>query len=245
MRINTAVIIVASILLALPLYQAIGEEWVTVKSWSGTGSMTTEKFNIETSSFKIIWRVVDVGGFGTDNFIIDVYDSKGNTDLVVNAIVDTDGYQQETFIHSGSGTYYLDITGPQEWEILVQIPTESKTQIPSEKISLSNIQTVDAVGSRVGDISVGQQVVLQSSVKNNQLIDQKFAYIMHIKDSDGITIMIAWINGEIPSSKTFDIGLSWMPDAKGDYDVAVFVWQSVANPLPLSTKTLSVAITVA
>jgi len=133
----------------------------------------------------------------------------------------------------------------REYTAFSTIPIETQSLSPvSEKISLSNLQMVDQLGSRMSGVSVGEQVVLQSSVRNNQGIEQKFAYIMQIKDSDGATVMIAWINGEIPSGKTFDVGLSWIPENKGSYKADVFVWQSVANPLPLSSKTLTATITV-
>ncbi len=133
----------------------------------------------------------------------------------------------------------------QHFKVKAQPPSP---QPPSpqvgEKISLSHFQLVDQLGSALGSISVGQQAVLQSSMSNDLNTDQKFSYIMQIKDSNGATIQIAWINGEIPSGKTFDIGLSWIPDTKGNYAVDVFVWQSIANPVALSSKPLSTTITV-
>ncbi|MFQ5969549.1 MAG: hypothetical protein ACE5J2_03520, partial [Nitrososphaerales archaeon] len=141
-------------------------------------------------------------------------------------------------IRVGAEDWILDFSGTLSYgpEPKLQPPTPI-----SERISLSNLQMVDEVGSHIFDVSPGEQVVLQSSVKNNLSIDQKFTYIMQIKDSDGITIRIAWINGEIPANKTFDVGLSWIAD-EGVYNVEVFVWESVTNPLPLSLKTLSMTI---
>ena len=73
-------------------------------------------------------------------------------------------------------------------------------------------------------------------MENNLGTDQKFAYILQIKDSENITVMIAWMNGKIPKGETFDIGLSWIPDAAGKYTADVFVWGKCCKSGSASTS---------
>ncbi|MFQ5969817.1 MAG: hypothetical protein ACE5J2_04925 [Nitrososphaerales archaeon] len=191
----------------------------------GTATIQSNKVNIEVSTkdgIKILTVFATLGGplpistsEGPVGLAPALHDKSANIQVVVE-------------------DWILDFNGNISRESTVITEKAPKPESFAEKISLSNTQFVDQLGTRISDISVGKQVVLQSSVKNNLSIDQKFAYIMQIKDSDGITIMIAWINGEIPRDKTFNIGLSWIPDITGKYAIDVFVWESVANPLPLS-----------
>jgi hypothetical protein len=113
-----------------------------------------------------------------------------------------------------------------------------------EKISLSEMEVVDQSGAKVNDISMGQQVVIQSNIANNADSDHNFAYIVLVEAADGITVMIAWKNGELPKDSSFDAGLSWIPDEPGNYTMAAFVWESIENPVPLSFKPVTMSITV-
>lgn len=237
----TTVILAIVLVSTFAIQSTMAEEWVTVKSWQGETGLTTEKFTINSDSWRIATEIFPMPS--SDPMLsVGFYDANGKLFRIHN-------FKQggePTYVHS-SGTFYLLIgsIGDMQWKLMVQVPREMEpVTTVSDKVSLSNLQMVDPVGSRINDVSVGQPVVLQSSVKNNVAVDQKFAYIMQIKDSDGVTIMIAWINGEIPKGKTFDVGLSWIPDSVGRYKVDVFVWESVASPTPLSLKPLSMPISV-
>lgn len=165
---------------------------------------------------------------------------------------------------SGASDYYLISESKQ----YLSTPVESKAktvgqqpaQIPSEAppekpkmeekvirageiVTVSEPILVNIMGSAVTDLRVGDQVIVSSTVSNNQVKEQKLAYIVQIKDSNDLTVMLSWAAGSLPPEKVFDLGLSWIPEAAGKYSIEVFVWQSVTEPVPLTgIKSLAISV---
>ncbi len=237
--------VIGTCVLVFPLQKVVAPpspvEWVGIKNWKGEGSTTTEKFMITPEGYDS-WRIrakIISSQYDDPTLFISLKNVKGQTVKTMSFKLG----DALNYIHEG-GTYYMEIRGNYTiWEVIVEELKPRKTIILRDEISLSNFGLRDRAGAAVTSVSVGQQVVLQSSMKNEQALDQAFAYIMQIKDTGGATVMIAWVNGEIPSNKTFDIGLSWIPESKGSYNVDIFVWQSIGYPETLS-KPLSKTITV-
>ncbi|MFQ5941570.1 MAG: hypothetical protein ACE5KA_07740 [Nitrososphaerales archaeon] len=115
---------------------------------------------------------------------------------------------------------------------------------PAEVVTISELQFVDQTGSPVDNVSVGQQFMIQSDVKNKLGLKQNFAYIVQIKDSNEFTVMLAWMMGTLPPNEEFTLALSWIPELEGEYTVDVFTWESIASPVPLSINTPSSSILV-
>ena len=119
---------------------------------------------------------------------------------------------------------------------------QKKTQIEFEQPSEPEI--VDQFGNPVTDVQLGQVIIIQDNVVNRKDINQKFAYIVLIKDGDGITVSLSWITGELPPSLTFKAGQSWIPEEIGEYNIVIFLWQSIDNPVVLAPqKTVTVSVT--
>jgi len=122
-----------------------------------------------------------------------------------------------------------------------------KAQIDSAQIDSklpSGPEIVDQLGNPVTDVQPGQVIIIQDNVVNKQNTSQEFAYIVLIKDHDGITVSLSWITGEVPPSSTFKASQSWIPEETGEYNVVIFLWQSINNPVvlaPQKTATISVA----
>ena len=148
---------------------------------------------------------------------------------------------------ASEGTYSLSIGGhSKDWivqlveeEATIAEPTKEVIEVIGEKISLLVFDISDESWDRVNSLSVGDLPVFESTLKNNVNGDQKFVYFMEIKDARGITVNFSYLVGEMPKGKVLGIGLSWMPDAKGEYTVDVFVWDDLENPNPLAFRTLS------
>lgn len=105
-------------------------------------------------------------------------------------------------------------------------------------------EIVDQFGNPVTDVKLGQVVIIQDNVVNRQNTNQKFAYIVLIKDKDGITVSLSWITGEVPPSSTFKASQSWIPTEVGEYNVAIFLWESINNPVVLAPqKTATITVT--
>lgn len=103
-----------------------------------------------------------------------------------------------------------------------------------ERAVASEPQIVDSRGESLELISANEQVLIQSEITNNQNKKQPFAYVVLIKDDQGVTISLSWVTGELPPENSFKAAQSWIPDAQGMFSVEVFVWESIDNPNALS-----------
>lgn len=92
-------------------------------------------------------------------------------------------------------------------------------------------------------VEVGKQIQVAADLKNNQDVEQDFAYIVQIQDDDEVTVSLAWITGSLQPAQSFSPAISWIPDKVGDYEATIFVWESINNPSALS-PTLSLKIHV-
>lgn len=92
-------------------------------------------------------------------------------------------------------------------------------------------------------IDVGKQVQITADLRNNQDIEQDFAYIVQIQNDDGVTVSLSWLTGKLVPAQSFSPALSWTPDETGKYVATIFVWESIDNPSALS-PTLSLTLNV-
>jgi len=91
-----------------------------------------------------------------------------------------------------------------------------------------------ALAEEKGFVYVDQQVQIVTDLSNSQDRIQSFAYIVQIKNSDGITVSLAWITGSLSPNQSLSPALSWTPEKVGMYTAEIFVWDSITNPDPLS-----------
>ena len=105
---------------------------------------------------------------------------------------------------------------------------------PIERAVASEPQIVDSRGEIVDTPSVNEQVLIQSEITNSQKKKQSFAYIVQIKDDEGVTVSLSWVAGELPPEDSFKAAQSWMSDAQGVFSIEVFVWESIDSPNAIS-----------
>ncbi|MFQ5970380.1 MAG: IPT/TIG domain-containing protein [Nitrososphaerales archaeon] len=103
-----------------------------------------------------------------------------------------------------------------------------------EVVGLANLKVVDQTGLTLSRLSEGIQVLIQSDLKNNLSTDQKFAYIVQVKDSRGVTVMISWMSGTLPAGKQYAVAQSWLIEERGRYSIDIFTWESLSNPVVLA-----------
>lgn len=94
------------------------------------------------------------------------------------------------------------------------------------------------------EISAGQQLTLSSTVTSPSPAELAFVAIMEVRDSDGITVFIGWQSGTLHPESPGEIGMSWIPQDRGDYQVRTFIISDLIDPQVLSAVTLS-EVTVA
>jgi len=83
-------------------------------------------------------------------------------------------------------------------------------------------------------VFVDQQVQIVADLTNSQDRIQNFAYIVQIKDDEGVSISLAWITGALSPNQRLSPALSWTAERAGIYTAEIFVWESITNPDALS-----------
>jgi len=102
----------------------------------------------------------------------------------------------------------------------------------------SIIQNAQLVSQDEDKVTVDKQVLVVSDISNGQDRDQKFAYIVQIRDENNVVISLSWLTGSLAPGQTFSPALSWTPISAGTYAIQIFVWESVDNPDALSVPLL-------
>jgi hypothetical protein len=196
-----------------------------------------------------VWSDSDAGGIslmvsetneatgifeGTVSFTVDD-ESSGHRLRVAEGDTITVEYEDNTL----PGPTYttsddLDITGTAIIGTIVP---------PLERAPAANARVVDSFGNSLSEVSVDQQVQIEADLVNGQDKDQSFAYLVQVQDSNGVTVSLAWITGQLAAGQSFSPALSWIPSSSGTYEATVFVWESVDNPTALS-DTVSTSIRV-
>lgn len=124
------------------------------------------------------------------------------------------------------------LVGQKKGQPEFKLPTSSEPEI------------VDQFGNPITNAQLGQVLITQDNVVNSQNTNQKFAYIVLIKDKDGITMSLSWLTGELLPSSSFKAGQSWIPEQAGEYTIEIFLWQSIDNPVALAPpKTVKITVT--
>ena len=201
-----------------------------------------------------------------ENFKVDVYSDSdsGGIQLTVDETNESTGVFEGTIFFTTSDASsghtlrvsegdsitvdYTDHTLPEPYSTSDDIDVSATAVIgtstpPLERAPVANARVVDAFGNSLAEVSVDQQVQIEADLVNGQDGDQSFAYLVQVQNSDGVTVSLAWITGQLAAGQSFSPALSWIPDASGSYEATVFVWESVDNPTALSDTT-SVSITV-
>jgi len=102
----------------------------------------------------------------------------------------------------------------------------------------TTIQNAQLVSQDEDKVTVDKQVMIMADLSSGQDRDQKFAYIVQIRDENGVVTSLSWITGSLTPGQSFSPALSWTPISVGTYTIQIFVWESVNNPDALSVPLL-------
>ena len=166
--------------------------------------------------------------------IFDVLHSEGNRLQVSEGDIVTASYTDRTLPPPDGEGDKLRITGTT---------TVGSIVAPLERIVVSNLGVVDALGSAVDSVSVGQQVNIAADLTSAQSRSQDYAYLLQIQNMDGVTVHLSWAASSLAGYGDANVSQSWTPDEAGSYTATVFVWESLTNPTALSPQN-SIDITV-
>ena len=94
-------------------------------------------------------------------------------------------------------------------------------------------------------VSVNEKIEITMDFTNDSDVQQSFALIVQIKDSNNTTISLSHVTGMLGAGQTLDQILSYTPTDPGTYTVEKFLWDNFADPTALTdskeTFTLSVS----
>jgi len=138
----------------------------------------------------------------------------------------------------------LDVAAAPERVKQAPISSVPEMKFIDEKVTIARSLITDQTNAQLSNVDAGQLMMIQSLVRNNQEIQQTFAYIVQIKDSKGIVVKLEAVEGLLPSGKSFTVGVSWTPESAGTYSVEAFVWKSLKEPVPLSLNLLKTSFAV-
>jgi len=80
--------------------------------------------------------------------------------------------------------------------------------------------------------NVGEQKKITFTLTNLQSKQQPYVYIILITDEEGFTDQLSWVQGLLEADQEFRIYQSWIPEKPGEYNVKIFLWNSMdVSPL--------------
>ncbi|MFQ5940099.1 MAG: FxLYD domain-containing protein [Nitrososphaerales archaeon] len=112
------------------------------------------------------------------------------------------------------------------------------------KVSVSRLALVDQQGQGIGKFAPNERAWIKSVLKSESSMEQDFTYIVQIKDKDGFSVELKWINGVLEPHMSLTQSISWTPDDEGIYFAEIFVWHGMENPIPLSTSIKTIILFV-
>ncbi len=200
------------------------------------------------------------------SLVLQVFDPNDKSYTRGQVQLETDGSFEWTFkvadtVPAGTWkvkTKYADQVATVSFEIVkpepvISTPDPAKPEpkvsvlpmkFKNEKITIARSAITDQTNAQLSNVSAGQLVVIQSVLRNNQETQETFAYVVQMKDSQGIVVKLESIEGVIPSGKSFTVGVSWIPEITGTYSAETFVWRSLNEPVPLSLNLLKTSLSV-
>ena len=143
---------------------------------------------------------------------------------------------------SGNTTYSIPIQQQQQEQSKSQLQSSSnrtaslqlKTETEATSLSSLMLKATDGYNNAVDTPSIGSLVLLSTNITNNNAVVQPFVIIIEIRDGNGITISLQILKGILNSHGNTEVGVSWIPELKGKYEIRSFAITSMENPDILS-----------
>ena len=112
------------------------------------------------------------------------------------------------------------------------------SSVPSlKKLTNSPISLTDSSGKPVNSFQEEKQIQIVGSIKNEQIFDQKFVYLIQIKDHSDSVVSLSWMSGELTGNQSLDVSQSWLPKNSGTFSIEAFVWNSIEDQKALAGST--------
>ena len=105
---------------------------------------------------------------------------------------------------------------------------------PLQRVSARKLKVLDLFGNVIDKAYVHQEIKIAAELTNTQDIEQKFAFLVQIKNVNGGVLPPLHTDGILYAGETLTSAVSWVPDNSGLYTMSAFVWKSIDDPDPLS-----------
>ncbi|MFQ5941306.1 MAG: hypothetical protein ACE5KA_06385, partial [Nitrososphaerales archaeon] len=199
----------------------------------------------EVSSGKVAVKVFDsnkklyrsdataIGGSGAFNYKMKVPDEMESGSYKVKVSYDSIIADASFDIKNNRGSEGDETLISEGDETLISEGRDTNLPLATEEtVNVLSTQIVDHSGSEVGSIQPYEQVYVRSSLSSTFAEQTEATYIIQVKNSEGYTVEISSVTYNLASGlSTFS--LSWLPTEPENYDVEVFLWQSISDPVPL------------
>ena len=97
---------------------------------------------------------------------------------------------------------------------------------------------------RIEAAAVNEKIEITMDFTNDSDVQQSFALIVQIKDSNNTTISLSHVTGMLGAGQTLDQILSYTPTEAGTYTVEKFLWNNFADPTALTDSKETFSLTV-
>ena len=123
-------------------------------------------------------------------------------------------------------------TGLQSYGQTSFFDTENQER---DALAVSNPQLINQFWAGITVAESGSMIGIESDVMNYSSDEMTFAFIVQIKDQEGITVLLMSLQ-DLSASPNHSLkpAVFWLPEEDGHYQAEIFVWQSVSNPVPFS-----------
>jgi hypothetical protein len=83
---------------------------------------------------------------------------------------------------------------------------------------------------------VGHNIGIVAETTSVEQKDQQLTFIVQIKNDLGTTVFLKWLTKTLLANDTTRFSIIWIPESEGEYDIEVFAWDDMNDPIPLSPK---------
>ena len=108
----------------------------------------------------------------------------------------------------------------------------------------ARIAEAEAAARIAAAVSVNEKIEISMDFTNDSDVQQSFALIIQIKDSNNTTISLSHVTGMLGAGQTLDQILSYTPTESGTYTVEKFLWDDFSDPTALTDEKETFALTV-
>ncbi len=105
----------------------------------------------------------------------------------------------------------------------------SLTPVQSQDFILTDLSDPVLKDIAGGD-TIGTAKFITTTIVNGEDFEKPFAIIIEARDATGVTTYLQFQIGRLSAQATSDVGVSWLPEKPGKYELRAFVISNFTNP---------------